>query len=1058
MFSQGGSWPPVQGTGKIHTATPLRRHLLTWDNIRTVVAMDTAPGTQNQHLFPSDTCLCGNVHPSCSDADGTSSSCCPPLTCEPDMMCNPAWLVPLPSPSGALSMLVEQIETGVGIHIQTQRQVLKFDGFHAMNGSSVVNAIGLESLPELPAEIPMQAIGAIPNLAPVAVLGGIGETDLLLYSSSEFAKIAVLQFQGFLPSSPVCSQYSSPRIVKGALSLLDRIVINTPTGLIEVIGDFSGIPDHPGASRMALPRCIRQIKCPSEAAAQFPSILAIGERPHHQKIYLGYLWPDKPLMMTELLDVNSKDVCQFVRELSHQQDSECNVVSGSTVPGMNGTVVLLVALSGQKTMSNHLLRYTETESSREWELLYNFPPNIETHHDDNSLEWLPSHSHATQPIEIAGPLVISEVQYPAVVRDTIFVTGNALLVSQDGGRRFQRLTSFPCDSNITAFTSSLTDGTYSFFTDTNQLWVGMVGSSRVVRLEPNPDLWPVRPLTLPGDSANWTVLALFYDSTSRLQQIVLSGSCVARVSIPVEDLTEFLIYQKHRLDHLDSNRLRRNYDKTCPGTHVSAIHPPSQPVNVVPRQCPFARVEIKAPGGPRNTRSLNYQLAPPLLLDKRLIYTQEENMAYHADLEGSFKSSPVDTETIAKSHSSTLPSEISLGRGDAYTFEIFLYLDNDQSNDNSAHSWTVEQLQISLHLSNASLINITSSRTELNTYNAVRFEVTLQERRLVLPQYPPGEMLLPTVLHVQAWNSAFACTRHKRDSEMEFRGSYITTVYLGCPANRVVRFDGKASRQSTDKDHFCAGDECFLYEIAFQPVFQLLDVSTNRVFPYLGHYTLKVIGGGLEHDSIRDYTNAEVERYNFRTSGSAADLVWAAQEKTLAVVPVFNQTTNGIRWLCGSGSPCGNVRPKFMGNAEFYFKLEFSNRGIELDSTNCDYTLRFVIRIHGLPPGSINPSCIIVGSCFGIMVVVILVLFAFKRKDHQLWRVLQYLANRMWDACRGAACGTQGGLDDMEMRDVEGEAVTLTDTTDKYNAAVGIAWEKTSLRSRRTADPVEAHA
>ena len=35
-------------------------------------------------------------------------------------------------------------------------------------------------------------------------------------------------------------------------------------------------------------------------------------------------------------------------------------------------------------------------------------------------------------------------------------------------------------------------------------------------------------------------------------------------------------------------------------------------------------------------------------------------------------------------------------------------------------------------------------------------------------------------------------------------------------------------------------------------------------------------------------------------------------------------------------------------------------RIVDIDSSNCDFTMRFLIRIHGLPPGSFNPSSVIV--------------------------------------------------------------------------------------------------
>lgn len=35
-------------------------------------------------------------------------------------------------------------------------------------------------------------------------------------------------------------------------------------------------------------------------------------------------------------------------------------------------------------------------------------------------------------------------------------------------------------------------------------------------------------------------------------------------------------------------------------------------------------------------------------------------------------------------------------------------------------------------------------------------------------------------------------------------------------------------------------------------------------------------------------------------------------------------------------------------------------RIVDADSSNCDFTIRFLIRVHGLPPGSFNPSSVIV--------------------------------------------------------------------------------------------------
>ena len=47
----------------------------------------------------------------------------------------------------------------------------------------------------------------------------------------------------------------------------------------------------------------------------------------------------------------------------------------------------------------------------------------------------------------------------------------------------------------------------------------------------------------------------------------------------------------------------------------------------------------------------------------------------------------------------------------------------------------------------------------------------------------------------------------------------------------------------------------------------MVDLSSGAVTPFLGHYTLKVVGGGLTVDDIRNYTAGEQESYNFKTTG-----------------------------------------------------------------------------------------------------------------------------------------------------------------------------------------------
>ncbi|KAL9954501.1 hypothetical protein ACROYT_G042049 [Oculina patagonica] len=252
-----------------------------------------------------------------------------------------------------------------------------------------------------------------------------------------------------------------------------------------------------------------------------------------------------------------------------------------------------------------------------------------------------------------------------------------------------------------------------------------------------------------------------------------------------------------------------------------------------------------------------------------------------------------------------------------------------------------------------------------------KVQVTVQDGGLRLPQYRPGEGLTPASLHIQIWNSGLSCTTGY-DSTGSLQGSYVMTVLLGCPAGRKLEFDPEASKNASGKKHFCSpvhGVPCFYFYRDFLPVFKVLDLATGQINQFHGKYGLKIVGGGPSYQSVTDYSQEEQTKYNYQTTSSMASLIWASKLKTLGDVPVFDSKTNGIRI-------------------------------VDADSSNCDYTIRFLIRVHGLPPGSFNPSSVIVLSCIGILVALILTFFLLKRQEAKLWGQLKSVLALLPNLCR----------------------------------------------------------
>lgn len=147
----------------------------------------------------------------------------------------------------------------------------------------------------------------------------------------------------------------------------------------------------------------------------------------------------------------------------------------------------------------------------------------------------------------------------------------------------------------------------------------------------------------------------------------------------------------------------------------------------------------------------------------------------------------------------------------------------------------------------------------------------------------------------------------------------------------------------------------------FLPVFKLTDEVTGTEIIFSGTYNVTVIGGGTASDEIRLYDGEEIYNFNMKPG---ATLIWAKDD--------------GYRWLCGSSSPCGGITPTFPNTPQYFFLLQFSNR--EIDTSFCDYTLNFTIRLHGMPPDGLYPSLFIVLTSISIMTAFIFITFFIETK------------------------------------------------------------------------------
>lgn len=98
----------------------------------------------------------------------------------------------------------------------------------------------------------------------------------------------------------------------------------------------------------------------------------------------------------------------------------------------------------------------------------------------------------------------------------------------------------------------------------------------------------------------------------------------------------------------------------------------------------------------------------------------------------------------------------------------------------------------------------------------------------------------------------------------------MTKIFIGCPPGKRLAFDVSYTVMHSQKinKHYldCVVKDpempCFLFRDLFQPFFLVQDLVTGDSGSFLGSYVLKVVGGGRTEETIKDYTEEEIFRYN----------------------------------------------------------------------------------------------------------------------------------------------------------------------------------------------------
>jgi len=275
-------------------------------------------------------------------------------------------------------------------------------------------------------------------------------------------------------------------------------------------------------------------------------------------------------------------------------------------------------------------------------------------------------------------LILDGLSFTAFVSKSLFLWGNNLLYSPDGGHSIRWLTSFPSNSTIVVFTSSPFDGLFAFLTHDREVWIGQVGSSGVQRLKSSavprklsPDLY---------DKRDSSTLSIFFDSGGGLQQIVIGRDpsretgCISREELPVGKIISRQIFSRTREEMIMAHKRARSNSTSCFQEQSTRLFQ----LKDVQRACPFARIFFEATHDVLYTRKCFYQFEPAFKLGSSLVHSSTDAHEYFSKV---YKTVKPDCAGIGKDRRQItrnyLPKLIHLGRSQSYSFAFYLHLEQD---------------------------------------------------------------------------------------------------------------------------------------------------------------------------------------------------------------------------------------------------------------------------------------------------------------------------------------------------------------------------------------------
>ncbi|XP_024589525.1 cation channel sperm-associated protein subunit gamma isoform X7 [Neophocaena asiaeorientalis asiaeorientalis] len=917
--------------------------------------------------------------------------------CNAEEVCLMSWYTPMPIKNGSVVMRVDVSSNGLGPFIPNKRFRVNINGFlERQRDNTLQFTVGNELFNLIPryfVNVPSRPLWYTVDQAPVFILGGIPEEKAILLTDTNFKDffLVELSIDSCWVGSFYCPPTSFTATIYDAIATESTLFIRQNQLIYYFTGTYTTLHESNRGSerwvRVLANECIKKL-CPVHFHSNGSEyVMALTTGKHEGYVHFGTITDGR--VSFELLP-RQRSVCNGILVVN------CSITWAVFIAG-DYNLLLLVEIEDPSTR-----KYFQVVSydlvSDYLVVLYTIPEFIPDARGLEFLMVLGTESYTNFPMVPKG---MSYNPY----NNLLFIWGNFLLQSYNS-ENFIYLADFPKELSIKYLVNSFYGDT-AIVTETEEIWYLLEGSYQVYKLFPSKG-WEVHvSLQVMQQSSlyapNETMVTLFYED-HRLYQLVYlidnqQGRLVKRL-VPVEQL---LMYQQISTDYLlerQGSHLTLSFTNFCPFTVMRLRDLPNPQIYTRQERYRAQPPRVLEPGGFHSDNSLAvYQGLVYYLLwlhskyDKpyadpvhdptwRWWKNKKQDQDYYFYLASNWRSAGsvhVDMASYEKIYDlkaeNELPERIFLDKGTSYRFSVFLTAGEPEP------LRTVQgKVGLAVVLADPECIEAVVKEKVLVNRNSVLFWVTLSDKRFCFDQGISGHHLMKTSMLLKVVGSSGHCFQNTHQGP-RMQGNLMVPVLIGCPPGKRLAFDitytleynRLQNKHYFDCVHVDPEMPCFLFRDIFYPFFLIQDLVTGDSGSFQGSYVLKVVGGGPTLDTIKEYSEEDIYRFNSPLDKTGS-LIWTTRNTTTTEDSAFNILSHnslGIEWLCMENSPCHDTIPHSIFASEFFFKVLVSNRGVD-KSTYCDYQLTFQLHIHGLPLSARRAFLILMVSASLIVGLVIL--------------------------------------------------------------------------------------